>query len=358
MPTILFAGAMATLFFACTQLIAKDKQPLHYLMIAASLSAEYVFLYYWAVETGSILKVPVLINSDIAMVFVLAPSFYLASLTVLHEGRKPVRSLARHFIAPILVALGCGTYTALTMPARARELGVFPGHFTNLPITILTLVADLTFLAVVLLDLVAALRLFKGGRVRDARSFFHQVSFLFCYLGASLILLIGFILRSEYVIDIAVLVFCFEIFCFALSRTYISYFSPDVGSNATARSEWDDSAAELSARLVGLMEKEAPYRHADLTVRRLAHLLGEEPKRLSYHFKRSLSTSYSGYINDWRLRSVCRDLVEKPRRSILDIAMDNGFNSKSSFNTLFRNKYGKTPRAFRREKLGRSGDSV
>ena len=80
-------------------------------------------------------------------------------------------------------------------------------------------------------------------------------------------------------------------------------------------------------------------------------MLGEEPKRLSYHLNVSLSTSFRGYINELRLAAVCQDLLAEPRRSILDIAFANGFNSKSSFNTLFFKKYGITPREFRRENL-------
>jgi AraC-like DNA-binding protein len=53
----------------------------------------------------------------------------------------------------------------------------------------------------------------------------------------------------------------------------------------------------------------------------------------------SLSKTFRGYINEFRLTAVCRDLLLDPRHSILDIGFSNGFNSKSSFNALFFRKY-------------------
>ena len=89
------------------------------------------------------------------------------------------------------------------------------------------------------------------------------------------------------------------------------------------------------------------YRNEELTLPQLARALGVEPRRLSYHFKTRCGTNFRGYINDLRLRAVCRDLLESPDSSILDLAYKNGFNSKSSFNMLFLKAYGLTPREFR-----------
>ena len=138
-----------------------------------------------------------------------------------------------------------------------------------------------------------------------------------------------------------------------LSRTSAFYF-PGMDSIAgfrRRRSEWDQTSTEFLSRLNALMEASAPYRDPELTLQRLARMLDVEPKRLSYHLRMDSSSTFRSYVNDWRLKSVCRDLPRKPDRSILDIAFDNGFNSKSTFNALFIRKYSKTPRQFRRDSL-------
>jgi AraC-like DNA-binding protein len=97
------------------------------------------------------------------------------------------------------------------------------------------------------------------------------------------------------------------------------------------------------------MNAEAPYRDPLLTVETLALMLNVEPRRLSYHLHEHLSTSFPKYISEWRLKSVCLDLKRRPEESIFNVALDNGFNSKSNFNALFVKTYGKTPSQFRDE---------
>jgi transcriptional regulator GlxA family with amidase domain len=96
------------------------------------------------------------------------------------------------------------------------------------------------------------------------------------------------------------------------------------------------------------MKSSAPYRDERLSLRGLAELLGVEPRQLSYHLHTHLCLSFRDYVNEWRLKAVCRALLEDPGRAILGTAFANGFNSKSSFNTLFFERYGMTPRQFKK----------
>ena len=137
---------------------------------------------------------------------------------------------------------------------------------------------------------------------------------------------------------------------YTLSHMGFSYFSQDRPPMLRrARPEWDESAEELASRLQSLMGEAAPYRDEELSLQALALMLGVKPWRLSYHLNSRLSFNFRGYINDWRLKSVCEDLLKCPGRSILDIAFENGFNSKSRFNSLFLQKYGMTPSEYRRQ---------
>ena len=161
----------------------------------------------------------------------------------------------------------------------------------------------------------------------------------------------GTILRDATMTTIATAAYSVALAAFTMTTTTIIYFGRDgrfspFGARRVNH-EWDEHGGEITARLERLIETSSPYLDPDLTVVGLAQMLGEEPKRLSYHFNRTLSTNFRGFINDLRLQAVCSDLVEKPEARILDIAFDNGFNSKSSFNTLFVKRFGVTPREFR-----------
>ena len=348
MPWLMFASAVFCLFFLFVQVLTKKKSTIHYCMITACAAASLTFISFWAGATGLSLRAPAFAGSDIVFTFLAAPAFYLASLTVLYGGIKPVRKYWVYYIIPGILALAAAVYNALTAPSYVKAHGRIPGHFSSPILTLISLAAVLLITTALILDLLAALRLHKAGRVRDRSSFRAQVIFVFFYLAAALVLLSSFIFREERLYAAGGLLFGLIIICYALSEVTVLYVARDRYTKA----DWNGSDVDFAMRLEKLMKITAPYRDADLTLPRLASLLGVEPKRISYHLH-ARSLSYKAYLNDWRLKAVCADLIGRPDDSILDIAFRNGFNSKSSFNTLFYRKFGRTPREFRKGNRGR-----
>jgi AraC-like DNA-binding protein len=356
MDFILFASGTSIALFAGAQILTKDKKPLHYCMAIACFLLSYVLLYFWAEETGLTRRLPpALVSSDLSATFLCTPAFYLTSLTILHEGRRPVRRYSLYFVVPLAFAAGFGIFNGLTAGEYLRVHGSLPGHFGSPALSFLSLAISLSLSFAVLMDLLAARSLRRSGAVAHASSFGTQVVFLFFYLAASLVIVFSCIVRDEGIMAFGVAAIGLIAVGFTLTCTSILYFSegdfPPAFRTAPPRPEWDRTSDELSARLAALMEKSAPYRDEKLSLPLLADMLGVEPKHLSYHLHTKLSVSFRGYINDWRLEAVCRDLLEQPERSILETAFESGFNSKSSFNTLFYQKYGVTPRLYRRSRL-------
>ena len=354
MPFLLFACGVGILFFALVQLLTAGSQPLRNYMLVGCFGAACIMLCLWAAATGAFLRVPVLANSDIAVKFPTAAGFYLAALTILHEGRRPVRSVLAYLAVAVLLATGSLLYSALTAPAFLEAHGVLPGHYSNPVFATLTLLGDCAFLAACILNLLAARRLSRADMVKDRAGFRHQVVFLLAYLASAVLLVVSSALRDERLYALACLATGTIIVIFALSRTAVFYFARerDVPCPRARMPRWDHSAEDLEARLALLMEKETPYTDEALSLRKLAAMLGVEPKRLSYHLNLRHAKTFRSYINDMRLAAVCRDLADDPRRTILDTAFANGFNSKSSFNALFHRKYGRTPKEFRRAGAG------
>lgn len=356
MPFLLFAEGTVVLYFAIAQLLTKNKLPLHYFMFGACAMLFYMLMYAWAETTGMLSRFPFLVGSDIPVVFMGAPAFFLAALTILREGKKPA-NYSVPFILPSLFAVIVCLYNVVTVPAYVREIGAIPGRFSSTGRTFLSAAAMLWMMGTICTDLFMARRLYASGGVRNKREFFGQVVFLFGYLASGVILAIAVILRNDRLFLFGYAACGLVAILFVFTRTAVFYAVQDYAlpvRPAFVRPEWDNTADDLTVRLVALMEKSAPYREAGLTLQKLADLLGTEAKRLSYHLHANLSVSFRNYINEWRLEAVCRGLGERPDRSILDIAFENGFNSKSSFNTLFVRKYGMTPREFKRLHLART----
>jgi len=63
--------------------------------------------------------------------------------------------------------------------------------------------------------------------------------------------------------------------------------------------------------------------------------------------------NFYNYVNDFRIEYVKDELANPARKneSVLRIAYDAGFKSKTTFNTLFKKKTGSTPSAYRKANL-------
>jgi AraC-like DNA-binding protein len=111
----------------------------------------------------------------------------------------------------------------------------------------------------------------------------------------------------------------------------------------------DRAATELAQRIVESLEGEGLFADPDLDLRSLAEHLDVDPRKLSQAFGQILGTSFSRYLSELRL-SRFRELAADRRladRSILDLALEAGFGSKSRFNQIFRDRYGETPSRYR-----------
>ena len=349
MESIELSVGVVMFLFACSQLFTKNRTSVHYSMALDCFCIAYVFFYFWCVDSSTVLPAA-LWSSDISVIFLIASTFYVASTAILRGDDRPLRASFPLLVPPALFVIGFGIYNAIARPLDSRGTGDWPGHFSNPVLSRLSLAAILFFVISIVLCLVVAYRVRKSGKIHDRNLFSTQVIFLVLYLCGALLGLCATILKDGNFLRLAIIALGLTAAAFTLTCSKILYFSPtrpDRGHASVKRLEWDKDSESLSTRLDRLMKKSAPYRDSNLTLGKLARMLGEDPKRLSYHFKTSLSTNFRGYLNELRLKAVCRDLVDKPEETILAIAFENGFNSKSSFNTLFSETYHLTPREYR-----------
>lgn len=90
------------------------------------------------------------------------------------------------------------------------------------------------------------------------------------------------------------------------------------------------------------------------TLQRMASHCGMGITAFSKYCREVLNAGPVEYLNRCRVERAARQLREEPRRSITEIALENGFNSSQYFATSFRARFHMTPRAFREGKLASS----
>ncbi|WP_101927533.1 MULTISPECIES: helix-turn-helix domain-containing protein [Luteimonas] len=111
----------------------------------------------------------------------------------------------------------------------------------------------------------------------------------------------------------------------------------------------DSRTADVEARLSQLMTGDAFYREPALTIAQLARRSGYPEYLVSAVINRRFGGNFWDYVNRHRIEAV-RVRLSDPQdgRTILDIAYDAGFTSKSTFNASFKRLLGVTPSAYRR----------
>ncbi|MBH9551542.1 AraC family transcriptional regulator [Inhella gelatinilytica] len=104
-----------------------------------------------------------------------------------------------------------------------------------------------------------------------------------------------------------------------------------------------DRVPALRERLQRLMSEQALYRDRELSLRGLAQALGASPHQVSELLNQELGCNFFDFINGERVAAVQRGLREQPEATVLDLALEAGFNNKSTFNKAFRRVAGCTP---------------
>lgn len=109
-----------------------------------------------------------------------------------------------------------------------------------------------------------------------------------------------------------------------------------------------EAAEQYKAQLLQKVEVEKAHQNPDLTLRSLADQLGIHANQLSWLMNNGFGKNFNEFINHYRVETF-KEMATDPGNSnltILGIAYDCGFNSKTVFNTYFKKETGKTPKEF------------
>lgn len=110
-------------------------------------------------------------------------------------------------------------------------------------------------------------------------------------------------------------------------------------------------AKSLHLRLDPYMTREKPYLEYNLTLAELAAYLGLKERHLSEYINGYYHTTFQDFVNSYRIEEAKKLLQANAdnRRSIIQIAFESGFNSKSAFNYAFRKHTSTTPSGYRKQ---------
>lgn len=182
--------------------------------------------------------------------------------------------------------------------------------------------------------------------------FIVEISFICCHFIDNFSLPFGLPENAMINFPIAIMVFSYGF-------KQLKYGLPNIDSNLTRkenpRPEYkksgltDELAVNYITKLDNLMKTEKPYLNSDLKLPELALLIDISPHNLSEILNTKMNKNFFDYVNHFRVEEV-KQLIENDKNKIynlLALAMEAGFSSKSSFNSIFKKHTGITPSQFR-----------
>ncbi len=114
-----------------------------------------------------------------------------------------------------------------------------------------------------------------------------------------------------------------------------------------------ENSEKYLKKLIKIMECEKPFLNNDLTLQKLSEMLSISPHHLSQIINEKKNQNFFDFINSYRIEEAKNLLVDKKGEllTILAIAEEVGFNSKSAFNIAFKKYTSLTPSQFKKQNI-------
>lgn len=167
---------------------------------------------------------------------------------------------------------------------------------------------------------------------------------------------VQFSFNADYIIYLIIIGFVFYIGYFGIKQENIFTNNPVSENLGTEKTELiekyknsgigKDDATKLYEDLLKMMVEEKPYLDPKLSLSGLAQLLGISSNQLSQIINQEAQVNFHDFVNHYRVEEFIQKANVNKNFSFLALALDSGFNSKSSFNNIFKKQKGITPSTY------------
>jgi len=111
----------------------------------------------------------------------------------------------------------------------------------------------------------------------------------------------------------------------------------------------ETKVSEIANRIISLMESEKLYEEPELTLQMLSDKLGVQSYQASQVINEGLKRNFYELVNGYRVDAAKRLLLDpkNDNYTILSVGFEAGFNSKTTFHSVFKKFTGLTPTEYR-----------
>lgn len=157
---------------------------------------------------------------------------------------------------------------------------------------------------------------------------------------------------DHYIIAILMIVSTTTLFIFFLILQALDQpLLNTVGSVVTVTERLpDDERARITAKVEHFFTEERGFLNPELSIRQLAEQIAEPLRDVSQVVNSHMANNFYDLVNGYRIDAAQAMLSDQDcKLNITDVMYQVGYNSKSSFNTQFKQKTGLTPSAYRKK---------
>ena len=109
----------------------------------------------------------------------------------------------------------------------------------------------------------------------------------------------------------------------------------------------EDTRASMLETVVQYMKTEQAFLDNDLSLRGLSEAVGISTHHLSEVLNHEDGLNFYNFVNNFRIEYVCERLNLDNDIKLLDLGLQSGFSSKSTFNSVFKKHTALTPSQYR-----------
>ncbi|MEW6738266.1 MAG: helix-turn-helix domain-containing protein, partial [Acidobacteriota bacterium] len=325
------------------------------LLLIISILITWGVLFY----TRYLLLIPHLAQLHVPFQFLIAPLLFFYFRVALNIDTSFGRKTLWHFIPFVICALYLVPFYLQSEEYKLLYLKLTLERF---PIELYVRTSLLLLLGLVYLIYIWKL-------ILNYRRHFDQVStmsksdfysvyiwvwvFTIVWIVSVIRLVFDYRVESNYIVPLLFTIFvCFTVFV----RLRHCEILPESNLKNLPTKKYEKSTLTLaraerySSKLLELMESEKPYTDPELTLAKLADMLAISSHHLSQIINERLNQNFFDFINAYRVKEAQRMLIDPKHKhlSIIAIANEVGFNSKSAFNLAFKKYVQMTPSEWRK----------
>lgn len=360
-----FSSFLIALFISLGELVQKDKTFVDYLFLSSflGLACWYLQLSLFATGVFGSDKANYYIIAAISPVAFAVPPLMSNRYRWIITDRHSIRKKYFFVFIPSLISLVVVSAPAFSGAFRFNEnfyleSQVLSDEFISLPFYFKIVYAMIPLESVYLVIMMIPVLSGLFSMVRENRGTQQADVSKMGYLFASLITLSNILAVTGLLFSLPFLKFAILFSTASMTGVFLmTQRHPDYNRllrSMTRKHHYEKSQikglniASVTQRLFELMDDEKIFADEELTLPALADELGISQHQLSEVLNREMKKNFNTFVNEYRVKEAKELLVEQSGRSILSVGIAAGFNSATTFNSVFLKITGMTPGKYRK----------